>query len=470
MFDGLVDFDVDNTVQPGLAQSWEVSADGLRVTFRLREGVKWHDGKPFTSDDVKFSAAAWGKYNARGRIVFSALDRVETPDVLTAVFHLKEPAPALLAALAARSLPVIAKHSYPDGDADLAAAKSNNAPVGTGPFRFVEWERGSHIILDRNPEYWDKNKPRLDRIIIRILPDTATTSVALESGNVHVSSFIPLSNIERLKTKSELQVIDDPRGSLYNVGALVLEFNLDRDRWRDRRIREAFAHVIDRDFIQKNLYFGYATPTETPIPPGFAQYHNPDVPRYPYDLGRAEALLEEAGYKRDGSGIRLRLTNDPAANNATHTQVAQYLKGQLAKIGVDLQVRAQDFGQFVNRVYTARDFDTAIYHATVGPDPALGVHRFYWSKNFQPGVAFSNAANYNNPEVDQLLEAAGRELDFEKRKQLYFEFQKVVQTDLVRIPIVSPRYPIVASAKLRNLVTSPAGATGSFADTYFSEK
>lgn len=468
IFDGLLEFGLDGKPRPALAESWEISPDGLTITFHLRERVKWHDGQAFTAKDVVFSLGVWKKYHARGRSTFANVVSTETPNDLTVIFKLSKPSAFLLSGLVAQDSPVLAQHTYP-AEGDLAISPRNNAPIGTGPFRFVEWERGSHIALERNPDYWDKGKPYLDQLIIRTLPDSATTSAALEAGSVHVSSFIPLSNIARLKDKPALQVIDDPRGSLYYVGAVVFEFNLDRPQFRDRRLREAIAHSIDRDFIQKNLYFGFATPTETPVPPGLPGWHNANVPKYPFDLAKAEAILEEAGYKRDKDGVRLRIANDYAANNATHLQVAQYLRSTLAKIGIDLQVRTQDFGQFVNRAYTRRDFDTIIYHATVGPDPAIGAQRFYWSKNFQPGVAFSNAANYSNPEVDRLLETAAVEVDQEKRKALYDEFQRIVQTDIVRIPIISPRYPVIARADVRDYIASASGDAGNIASAYLAK-
>lgn len=466
IFDGLIKVGFDGKPAPALAESWDVAPDGKTITFKLRKGVKFHDGSSLTPDDVAFSLDVWKKYHARGRGAFANVTGTRSPDENTIIFDLSAPSPAVLHGLVAQESPILARHTYPT-EGDLAVSDRNNNPIGTGPFRFVEWERGSHIALDANKDYWDTGYPRTEKLIIRTLTDPATTSAAFEAGSIHTSSFVPLSNIARLQQKGGIQVVDDPRGSLYAVGAVVFEFNLDHERFRDRALRTAFAHAIDRDFIQKNLYYGFATPTESPIPPGLPEWHHPDVPKYAFDLKKAEDILEQAGYKRDKDGIRLKLYNDYAANNATHLQVAQYLRSNLAKIGVDLEIRNQDFAQFVNRVYTKRDFDTAIYHATVGPDPAIGVQRFYWSKNFKVGVAFSNAANYSNPEVDKLLEAAGAEIDTKKRKELYDRFQSLVQQDAVRLPIVSPRYPVVASAKIADVIEDASGSSGSNSRTYF---
>ncbi len=467
IFDGLLKVGLDGQPAPALAESWELREDGLEITFNLRKGVTFHDGSPLTTDDVVFSLDVWKQYHARGRGSYANVTGTRTPDDHTVIFELSQPAPAIFYSLVANESPILARHTYP-AEGDLAIAERNNSPIGTGPYRFLEWERGSHIVLEKNPDYWDQGRPRLDQLIIRSLPDPATTGAAVESGSIHVTSFVPLSNITRLRENANLQIVDDARGSLYAVGALVFEFNLDHERFRDRALRTAFAHAIDREFIRDNLYYGFATPTESPIPPGLPDWHNADVPKYEFDLAKAEAILEDAGYTRGADGFRLNLFNDYAANNATHLQVAQYLRSNLAQIGVNLEIRNQDFSQFVNRVYTERDFDTAIYHATVGPDPAIGVQRFYWSQNFKPGVAFSNAANYSNPEVDRLLEAAGAEPDPAIRRQLYHEFQVIVQQDIVRIPIVSPRYPIAAAANLADVIEDASGGTGPFALTHFN--
>ncbi|MES1162296.1 MAG: ABC transporter substrate-binding protein, partial [Rhizobacter sp.] len=197
-------------------------------------------------------------------------------------------------------------------------------------------------------------------------------------------------------------------------------------------------------------------------------FYTEDVPTYPFDLKKAEALLEAAGLKRNAQGIRLTFTNDPNDSAGLLFRTAQVLRSNLARIGVRMEIRTQDFGEFVNRVYTRRDFDTILYTANAGPDPAIGTQRFYWSKNIQPGVAFSNGAAYNNPEVDRLLEAAQVEIDPVKRRALYVRFQQVVQTDLPKIPLISSESVLVAHRNLRDFLTSGDGGYGNFADAYLA--
>lgn len=462
LFDGLVDVDLEGKVRPALAMQWSWSDDGRELHMRLREGVRWHDGKPFTSVDVVFSLHVWQTYNARGRIVFANVEQVLTPSPLDVTFVLSQPSPILLKGLVSFNAPVIPAHLYPPGR-DPLTSPYNAAPVGTGPFRFSRWERGSYVELLKNDDYWVPGQPSVERLFLRTLPDPAAAAAALEAGSLNVSTYVPLSNIARLKTRPQLQVIDDPRGTQYQMGVVALEFNLDLPMFRDVRVRQAIAHCIDREFIVRNLYYGFASETHSPIPPEQREWHEPDTVRYGFDLARAEELLEQAGLPRDVTGIRLRFRTAPAASNPTHLQIAQLIRSNLALIGVHMEIQALDFGQFVNQVYTRRQFDTALYHATVGPDPVIGIQRNYWSKAFQPGVAFTNAANFKDAQVDTLLEQAAVELDQERRKRLYSAFQIRVQQQLPRIPIVAPHYPVVASAAIANIVSSSLGESGNYA-------
>jgi len=465
VFDGLLSYDVDLSPRPQLATRWETSADGLAISFQLRPGVKWHDGQPFTSADVAFSVMeAWKKYNARGRATFANVERVDTPGPLVAVLRLSKPAPYILRALSSVESQVIPRHLY--AGSDLLANPHNNAPIGTGPFRFVRWERGRQLVLERNPDYWDAGKPYLDRIVFRQLPDPAAAAAALETGAVHLSSELPLSDLAGIAAKPRLAL--HRRTASAGSGITGFEFNLERPLFQDVRVRRAIAHAVDRDFLLKNVWYGYGTVAQAPIPKPLAEFHTEDVPTYPFDLKRAEALLDEAGYKRKANGIRFSFTNDPNATGAVLSQTAQVLRSNLARIGVRMEVRQQDFGEFVNRVYTRRDFDTTIYSASAGPDPAIGTQRFYWSKNIQPGVAFSNGAAYRSAEADRLLEAAQVETDPAKRRALYVRFQQVVETDLPKIPLISSETVVVAQKSVRDFLTTGEGSSGNFANAWLA--
>jgi peptide/nickel transport system substrate-binding protein len=466
IFDGLLTYDHELGPQPQLAESWVVAPDGLSITFKLREGVKWHDGKPLTAEDVSFSLLEiWRKLLARGRTTFAVVEAVETPDPLTVVLRLSAPAPYILNGLTSHLAQVLPKHLY-DGT-DIAKNPANVAPVGTGPFRFVRWERGSYLRLERNPDYWDQPKPYLDQVVFRFLPDAAGRAAALETGEVQLvaETGIPGSDLRRLARQPEITV--ETKGYNYIAPITFLVFNLDRKPFDDIRVRRAIAHAIDRDFLIRNVWYGYGKPATGPLPQGLSSFYSADVPIYAFDPERAKALLDEAGLRPGADGVRLAFTHDSLPYGEQYQRTGEYLRDALGRIGIKVELRSQDYGSYVRRIYTTRDFDTANYLISVGPDPAIGAQRLYWSAGFQPGVAFSNAAHYANAEVDQVLEAAQVETDPVRRKDLYNRFQSMVQEDLPQIPLVAIDQITVTNSRLRDHTTVAEGVKASLADAYF---
>ncbi len=458
IFDGLVYYDQHSQPQPQLATAWKVSEDGLRITFRLRPGVHWHDGHPFTSEDVAFSVLeVWKKYHSRGRSTYANVTTVETPDPLTAVLVLSKPAPYILGALASSESQPVPKHLY--AGSDPLSNPRNLAPIGTGPFRFVSWQRGSHIILERNPGYWDAPRPHLDRLIIRFLAEPAAMATALETGAIQLGTP-NYFDAARLRQRPDL--VSYPQDTPFNAVLESFEFNLDRPQWRDPRVRQAFAHAIDRRFLLTNIWHGTGAVADSPIPPSLTAFHADGLPAYEFDLAKAEALLEQAGLKRGEGGVRLTLFLDAYPSDFLQ-QAAQTIRSNLARIGVRANIRSADAAQFINRVYTTRDFDTIIYGASTGADPVIGVQRFYWSENFSRGIAFSNGTHYANPEVDRLLVAAQTEIDPAKRRALYVQFQTIVQRDAVTLPLIFSAIPLLGNRKFRDVVTTADALLGNFA-------
>src|SRR5437879_1750467 len=211
--EGLLTYDADFTPRPLLATAWNATADGLEYAFTLRPGVKWHDGADFTSADVQFSLQALQKVGPRGRISFANLDRVETPDALTAVVKLSKPTPYFLKALSAAESPIIPRHAYQADNLD--GSPNNNAPIGTGPFIFEEWKRGSHVSLRRNPHYWRPERPYLDRVVVKFVADPAAASAALETGEADTSGSISLADVKRLADGGKL-VVSSQRDAYLN--------------------------------------------------------------------------------------------------------------------------------------------------------------------------------------------------------------------------------------------------------------
>jgi peptide/nickel transport system substrate-binding protein len=461
--EGLLTYDYDLKPKPLLATAWTVSRDGLQYRFELRKGVKWHDGKDFTSADVAFSILTLKQVHPRGRSTLSNITEVRTPDPHTAIFVLNKPAPYLLTALASAESPIVPKHLY-EGT-DIATNKYNREPVGTGPFMFKEFQQGNYAILDRNPNYWDKPKPYLDRIVVRFIPDAVARAAALESGAIDLgNSVIPLSDVERFQKLPNLTV--DTTQWPYWGNHQQAYFNMETPILKNLEVRRALAMAVDVNAYNNVVWYGLGKVSASPIGVAQTSWHDPSIKHQPYDLRAAEALLDTAGHRRGANGVRfkLRLLFNPFLERRT----ADFLRQSLARIGVDAEIESYDFATYTRKVYTERAFDITAESLLNLFDPTLGVQRVFWSKNFKIGLPFANTPNYSNPEVDRLLEAAADEPDAVKRRQQFVQFQQLVAADIPSIEFGANPNVTVAARKVRNFQPTGEGIRGSFADLYLA--
>ena len=463
--EGLLEYDDDLRPQPLLATAWEVSEDGLTYTFTLREGVKWHDGADFSSADVKFSIEALKQHHSRGRQTFAQLESIDTPDAHTVVLKLARPTPFLLTALASCESPIVPAHVY--GDADPVNHPNETAPIGTGPFVFREWSRGSHVVWERNPNYWDPDFPKLERLVARFIPDAQARTVALESGDVQLGyrTPVPVNELRRLEQLATLAF--ERRGYSYNPPNIhLLNFNTTHEILKDVRVRQAIAHCIDRDAIVKIVYQGAALPSASPVGPYHREFHNPAPSPYPFDLAKAEALLDEAGYPRQADGKRLAFTMEATGNE--QRTLTDYVKAVLAQVGIDITVRAQDLSTLAKRIFTDQDYAMQMGGSSNLFDPQVGVQRLFWSKNIVKGLPFSNGTFYSNPEVDALLEAAAIDTDRAKRVEQWMKVQEIVMREVPCIPIASPDWVTISAADFKDHTTSGEGFESSLRKSYFA--
>ena len=466
IYEGLLDYDFGMKPKAQLATDWSVSPDGLRITFKLRSGVKWHDGTAFTARDVKVSLLNILKvYHGRGRTSFAHLTDVETPDDLTAILVLSEPSASIMDVFNAYESPILPAHLYENSN--ILENPANMRPVGTGAFRFGSYTRGETLIMPRNPDYWDKGKPYISQIIIRFVPDGSTRAAMMDSGEADfvVSGQLPMAEIMRLDTTKGFEVVR--AGYETSPSQHVVEFNMRRPLFQNKMVRQALAHVIDKDWINENIWYGYGHPGTGPIHIVQKSFYTTDgVPTYDFDPKKAEAMLDAAGHPRGAGGIRFALTIDAETYGEAPQRTAEYLREQFREIGVRAEVRVSDPGAFVKRIYADRDYDLSTFWGSAGADPAIGVQRFYWSKNIKDGVPFSNGSCYANPQVDALLEAAAVELNYEKRYQLYKDFQRIVMEDLPVIPINSVDTLTISHTYVKDHTTGAVGGFGTMAQAW----
>lgn len=423
-------FDKDWNPEPYLAESWSFQDDGKSLLLKIRSGATFHDGKPITSEDVAFSIMTI-KANHPFQAMFAPVERVDTPTPNIAVIRMSQSHPAILLAMAPAFCPIIPKHVYGDG-VDIRTHPKNNLPVGSGPFKVISFNPREAIVLERHADYFFKDRPLFQRVIFRMISDNAAQAMALDKGEIDLlPGSVTLSQFSQL-SKSTNVVLSRKGGEA--IGPLGwLAFNLKRKPFDDVRVRQAIAHAIDKDFIVKSLHQGITKVATGPIAPG-SPFYTDKVQRYPLDLKKAAALLDAAGLKPDGTGKRFAMTLDFLPNTPDNSQtIAEYLRPQLKKIGIEVTVRTSpDFPTWARRVATY-DFDASMDGAFNYGDPVIGVHRTYLNSNIKPGVIWSNTQNYVNPKIDELLAQATVEKDLEKRKKLYAEFQRQVVDDVPQV-------------------------------------
>ena len=428
LFAGLVRVDDAFQPRPYLAERWEISEDGLSYTFHLARNARFHDGTPIASEDVAFSLALVKQHHPFGIAMFDAVDRVDTPDAHTAVIRLARPHPALMQSLVPLLMPILPRHVFGDGQ-DPKTHPMNAAPVGSGPFRFGEWVRGRHVILERNDDFFIEGRPLLERIVVRFFKLPSVRMLALEKGEVDYYPFAGLRfrDIPRVADNPELRASTKGYEALGSLN--YVEFNLRAPPFDDLRVRQAVAYAIDQDFMVNTLHGGLPQPGYGPLHSS-SPFHSDSLNRYPVDLERARRLLDEAGYRPNAEGVRLKVVLDyPPFHADSLGTGATYIKSQLKKVGIAVDLRAAaDFPSWVQRIASWDYRFTMNTHWTY-PDPVIGVHRIYLCTNIRKTV-WSNTQGYCNERVDALLREAGATLDVGRRKALYEEFQRIVSDEL----------------------------------------
>jgi peptide/nickel transport system substrate-binding protein len=426
IFNGLVSLSREGTPEPDLAESWSVSPDGLTVTFNLRGGVVWHDGKPFTSADVKFSFEdVLLKYHARARSgLSSVVQAIETPDDRRVVFRLKRPHPSLIRQLDVYEAPIVSRHVYAGSDPNQNPG--NLAPVGTGPFRFDSYRRDEQIVLVRNPNYFKPGLPRLDRLVFRVIPDATTQVNALIAGEVDVLRSISGLDAQRLRGQP-VTIADTTVGPGGSNCIATVSFNLDRPRLADFAVREAIALALDRDQILQLVIFGRGRVAAAPFSSGipWAQLRGALDGIKP-DAAAANRLLDKAGLPRGPDGVRFSLD---IYHYNTFSRYSDLMRQQLAAVGIALRPRVMDPPTLVQSVFTDRNFDLALISYCNGQDPEIGIRRMYHSSAVGK-VPFSNASGFRDGEVDRLFDIAAGTTDEAVRRDAYHAAQRIIVATL----------------------------------------
>ncbi len=443
MYNGLVEIDENGKLVPELAESWTVKSGDY--TFKLRKGVTWHDGRPFTSADVKYTFEdPLPKYHSRARAsLLDAVYRIETPDPQTVIFRFYKPYAAFLQQLNVTEAPILPAHLY--SGTDPTRNPYNLKPVGTGPFQFESYKPGAELRLKANANYFKKGLPYLDGVVLRVIPDIGNQLIALEAGEadfLYGVNGADLSRVKANKSLSTLETLSNPGGS--NC-IMSMSFNLDKPIFADQRTRQAILQGLDRKQFLDRILFGQGKVATAPIASGIPFAHAKDLKIPGFDKAVAAKLLDDAGWKQAGSGtrtsvgvtgikdgtpLRFRFLSFP-----TFALYGQLIKAQLGEIGIDVQLETADNAPFADRVFVRRDFDTNVISYCNGTDPEIGVRRMYDSSQIGP-VAFSNSSAYRNAALTKLFEDAATRDSDSVRSSIYRKIQEILVEDLPYIWLV----------------------------------
>jgi len=409
----LMTTDFNARIVPLLAEYVE-NPDSQTYIFKLREGVRFHNGEEMTADDVVFSWRRVMDPATKSPRQARFTDAIESPDKITALnkytvkVELKAPFAPFLDRTVEGSFSILSQKAV-----EAAGANYAQRPVGTGPFKFVEWRTGDRAIVERNDNYWGQ-KANLDRIIFRPIPESNTRLIELESGGIDHLMGIPPAEVDRLKQEPRLQVQIEPA---INIGYLAM--HTQKEPFKDNvKLRQAIAYAIDRDEILQTIFYGLGLPAITPLNPS-NWAHNPNVERYDFNPSRAKQLFQESGY----SGGSLELS----FNDTTETrQQGERIQAQLKEVlGLDITLKPMEWGGFLSYLREG-NHQMFLLGWSGGSDPDGILYPLFHSKNWGAG---GNRAFYKNDEVDELLAKAQVTLDQEQRKQMYMKAQEIIMSE-----------------------------------------
>jgi len=441
IFDSLVRRDEHFNMRPWVAERWEIP-DPRTYIFHLRRDIRFHDGRPLTARDVKWTldTVRDGSLMTLKTTTYKLIDRVDAPDDFTLVIHLSEPDGTLL-------------YNLSEGAFGIVPLGSNKQfsgnPIGSGPFRFVRNDPDSQVVLDRNDSYWGE-RARVDRVRFAVVPDETTRALELRKGSADIAPSQSLSadTVGTLRRDPKLAVEEQPGTVL-----AYLAFNLRDPVLKDVRVRHALAHAIDRRSILEYLFGGEGRLADSVLPPQHWAYAS-NLPQYAYDPAEANSILDAAGYPRAMDGIRFHLLMKISTSAESSRLMAAVIQQQLRKVGIALDIRSFEFATFYSDVNKGSFQLYSLRWIGGNEDPDIFYYAFH-SSSFPPKHA--NRSYYVNPEIDRLIDEGRATLDQERRRQIYARVQQVLAHDLPYINLWYFDNVVVHSRRVKNIQVSPSG-------------
>lgn len=458
VFNGLVKYDKDIKIVGDLAESWEISPDGLIITFRLRKGVKWHDGQPFTADDVLYTYKVTIDPNTPTAYAgdFQKVKKAEVLDPHTFRVTYDKPFAPALASWGSGILP---RHLL--AGKDITKSPLIRHPIGTGPYMFKEWLTGQKIVLISNPDYFE-GRPFIDGYIMRIIPDMATMFLELRANNIDRMGLTPLQYTRQTETGSFKQNYNKFRYLSFSY--TYLGYNLKNPLFVDKRVRQAISHAIDKNEIINGVLLGLGREATGPLKPGTWAY-NDNVKKYPYDPKKARAMLAEAGWRdtnndgtldKDGKPFSFEIITNQG--NEVRAKCAEIIQRRLAEVGIAVKIRVIEWAAFVNEFINKRRFDATILGWTIPMDPDM---YDVWHSS-KTGPRELNFISYKNEELDDLLEKGRTTFDLEKRRRAYRRIQEIIAEDQPYTFLYVPDALPIVHGRFQGIEPAPIGIGHNF--------
>lgn len=451
IFETLLNFgEQDTTVNPGLAKEWEVSEDGLTYTFHLQEGVKFHDGTDFNAEAVVKNVERW-KGGAEEKFYYfhsmfksegeDIIKSVEAVDDYTVVFTLSRPQAPFLKNIAMSPFGIASPTAF-----ESAGDAFGDNPVGTGPFKFVEWKRNDSITVEKNEDYWQEGLPKLDKIIFRSIPDNSARLNALTTGEIDLADGINPSDAATVESNAELQLIERPS---MNIGYLGLTTT--RKPFDNALVRQAVNYAIDKQAIVDAFFQGRAEVAVNPMPSSISGY-NEEIEGYPYDPEKAKELLAEAGY--DGEEIELWAMPVPRPYMPDGQKVAEAIQKNLADVGIPSKIVTFEWATYLEKAKNG-EADAFLLGWTGDNGDA---DNFLYTLLDKDTIGSNNYTYYSNEEVHELLISAQSETNEEKRNDLYKQAQAIIHEDAPWVPLAHSTPLLAAKKGVTDYFPHPTGS------------
>ena len=454
IFNGLLKYDKDLNLVGDLAESWEVSGDGLTITFKLRKGVKWQDGQEFTAEDIMFGFQTILNPNTRTAYAGDYKEVKEAFVVDRYTFRVIYKRPFAPGLSSWGSLVVLPKHLLAGQDINTTPFSRN--PIGTGPYVFKEWKTGEKIVLRANPTYF-QGRPWLDGFIYRIVPDPATMFLELKSGGLDFMGLTPMQYSRQTDTYKMRR--DFCKYKYLAFAYTYLGYNLKDWKFQDRRVRQAITHAINKEELIEGVLLGLGLVATGPYKPDTTWY-NPNVKKYPHDPEQAKRLLAEAGWKTPGTAGILQKDGRPFEftiltnqGNETRAKSAEIIQRRLKMVGIQVKIRTVEWAAFINEFIDKKNFETVMLGWTLGQDP--DIYDIWHSSKVGPKEL--NFISYKNPEVDTLLEKGRYTFDQKVRKACYDRIQEILAEDQPYTFLYVPYALPVISSRFHGIEPAPAG-------------